>query len=98
MLLYFAQIELERYIFYIYNEKKYVFSNLWKFEIKACVRKLQIHKLLYKSANHNKDWVRKCKSQICNMPHLQKTHKSNKLVKFANLRVAIFGTLFTGEC
>ncbi len=39
----------------------------------------------FKSANHNKDWVRK--SQICKVPHLQKIRKSDKLVESANLRV-----------
>jgi hypothetical protein len=45
-----------------------------------------------KSPNH-KTWVRK--SQIRKGSHLRKVHKSNKLFKFANLRICDLQNLFT---
>jgi hypothetical protein len=48
----------------------------------------------FKFRKSQKAWVRK--SQIRKVPHLKKVRKSNKLLKFTNLRICEFAELICG--
>ena len=70
------------------KEKKYVFTDLSKFEIhkKAWAVKSSKRKSTnYESTNHKKDWL--CISQYCKVSYLRMFRKAIKLFKFANLRI-----------